>query len=169
MSALLCLCAVLWMPPPAALALAQARPAAAHDTGQRALNIEQHFRNLRRPDQPNHWLVAPAGYPANPDATAPVFAVPVAALREAFKSVVLQAAGAAVVEDSAAGLHVVVTTRLFGFRDDIRAQFIALGPRQSTLALHSASRVGYWDFGTNRRRVEDWLARTAAAIDSRRP
>lgn len=137
--------------------------------GHGALDIEPHFRNLHRPDSPNHWLLAPPGFPGNPDAVAPVFAVPVAVLREAFRAMLLQTAGTAVAEETAAGLHVIATTRVFRFRDDIRVQFIAIGPQQSTLALYSASRTGYWDLGTNRRRIEDWLARTAALLEARRP
>jgi uncharacterized protein (DUF1499 family) len=135
--------------------------------GKKTVDIEPYFRDLSRPDSPNHWLVAPAGFPARPDAVSPVFAVPVARLRETFKEAVLGIPGIAVAGETAEGLHLVATTRVFRFRDDIRVQFIAIGPQQSTLALYSASRAGYWDFGTNRRRIEDWLARTAAALRAR--
>lgn len=79
----------------------------------------------------------------------------------------MQTPGAAVGSESPTGMHVVVSTRIFRFRDDVHVQFLQLGPRQSTLALYSASRTGYWDLGTNRRRVEDWLARTEAALRAR--
>jgi uncharacterized protein (DUF1499 family) len=131
--------------------------------------MDSFFSSLRRPASHNHWLVAPAGFPGRPDATAPVHAVPVAVLRETFKAVIAQSPGAAVVAETADGLQIGVTTRVFQFRDDVRVQFIALGQQQSTLALYSASRTGYWDFGTNRRRLEDWLARLAAALQSRTP
>jgi uncharacterized protein (DUF1499 family) len=135
--------------------------------GSVTLDIEPYFRNLQRPDSPNHWLVAPAGFPGKPDATAPFFAVPVAVLREAFMAMLRQTPGVALAEETSTGLHLVVTTQVFRFRDDIRVQFIAIGAQQSTLALYSASRAGYWDLGTNRRRIEDWLARTAAALGAR--
>lgn len=134
---------------------------------QASMDVAPYFRTLRRPDSPNHWLAAPAGFPGNPDAVAPVLEVPAAVLREAFRAVVKKTPGAAVESESAAGMHVVVTTRIFRFRDDIHAQFIVIGAQQSTLALYSASRAGYWDFGTNRRRIEDWLARTVAALGTR--
>lgn len=140
---------------------------AVQQTGTGAGEIEAYFHKLQRPDSPNHWLAAPAGFSGNPDAPAPVFEVPVAVLREAFMTMLRQTPGVAVAEETATGLHAVATTRLFRFRDDIRVQFIAVGPQQSTLAVYSASRAGYWDFGTNRRRVEDWLARTAAALGAR--
>lgn len=151
----------------AALLLAGAWPSAGAGAGKEGM--DSFFSSLQRPDSPNHWLVAPAGFPGQPDATAPVHAVPVAVLRETFKAVIAQSPGATVVAETADGLQVVVTTRVFRFRDDVRVQFIALGPQQSTLALYSASRTGYWDFGANRRRLEDWLARLAAALQSRVP
>ncbi|MBX3649870.1 MAG: DUF1499 domain-containing protein [Burkholderiales bacterium] len=133
-----------------------------------SMDVAPYFRTLRRPDSPNHWLAAPAGFPGNPDAAAPVFEVPAAALREALRVVVTQTPGAAVESESAAGMHIVVTTRIFRFRDDVHVQFLQPGPQQSTLAVYSASRVGYWDLGTNRRRVEDWLARIAAVLEAGR-
>lgn len=151
----------------AALLLAGAWPAAGAGAGKEGM--DSFFSSLQRPDSPNHWLVAPAEFSGHPDATAPVHAVPVAVLRGAFKKVIAQSPGAAVVAESADGLQVVVTTRVFRFRDDVHVQFIALGPQQSTLALYSASRTGYWDFGTNRRRLEDWLARLAAALQPPAP
>ena len=67
------------------------------------------------------------------------------------------------------GLHIVLTSAVFSFKDDVRVHVIALSPQQSTLALYSASRVGYWDLGTNRRRVEDWLARLQNALSTVKP
>lgn len=126
--------------------------------------MQAFFSILRRPASPNHWLVAPAAFVVKPDAVAPVYGVSAARLREAFGMVVRQTPRAVVSAETADGLHVVVTTAVFGFKDDLRVQFIAVSPQQSTLALYSASRAGYWDLGTNRRRVEDWLARLAAVV-----
>jgi uncharacterized protein (DUF1499 family) len=126
--------------------------------------IEQYFATLKRPESPNHWMVAPAGFPGRPDAVAPEFPVPVTSLRNAFRTMLRQVPGADIVAETEDGLHVVSTTRLFRFRDDVRVQFIGIDAQRSTLALYSASRAGYWDFGTNRRRIGDWLARTAQVL-----
>lgn len=126
--------------------------------------MENFFRGLQRPDSPNHWLVAPADIGAKPDAAAPVYAVPAGVLRAAFKVMLNQVPRTAIAAETADGLHVVATSAVFGFQDDIRVLFVALGPQQSTLALYSASRVGYWDLGANRRRIEDWLRRMADAL-----
>lgn len=127
------------------------------------------FSTLQRPDSPNHWLVAPADFVAKPDAVAPEFALPAPQLREQFIAMLRDLPRVEIVAQSADFLHVVSTTAVFRFRDDVRVQFIALGPERSTLAIHSASRVGYSDFGTNRRRIEEWLARLQQAAQRREP
>ena len=48
-------------------------------------------------------------------------------------------------------LHAVFTTRLMRYRDDVEFLFDEPGRR---IEVRSASRVGYGDMGTNRRRVE---------------
>lgn len=128
------------------------------------VTLDNYFSNLTRPDSPNHWLIAPTDFAIKPDAVAPVFEAPVPVLIETFKTVVLRSEGAAVLAESANGMHVVATTPLMGFKDDIRALFIPVGQGRSTIALYSASRVGYWDLGTNRRRAEDWLKQVQNAL-----
>jgi uncharacterized protein (DUF1499 family) len=128
------------------------------------VTLDNYFKTLKRPDTPNTWLVAPVDFVIKPDAVAPVFPVPVAQLRAAFKTVVLGVEGAAIVAESSDGMHVVATTRILRFKDDVRALFIPLGEHKSTIALYSASRVGSWDLGTNRRRVESWIRQTQQAL-----
>ena len=48
-------------------------------------------------------------------------------------------------------LHAVFTTRMLRFRDDVEFLF---DPEARVIHFRSASRVGYRDFGTNRRRME---------------
>jgi uncharacterized protein (DUF1499 family) len=48
-------------------------------------------------------------------------------------------------------LHAECRSRLFGFVDDLEFQ---LDPVTGVIAVRSAARVGYSDFGVNRRRVE---------------
>lgn len=128
------------------------------------VKLDNFFESLKRPGSPNNWLIAPADFVIKPEAVAPVFEAPVSVLRETFKSVVLRSEGTAVVVESADGMHVLVTTRLMGFKDDIRVLFIPVGQDKSTIALYSASRVGYWDLGANRRRLEDWINQTQNAL-----
>lgn len=165
---LLCNCVAAVLLPAGALAgNLSAGAAGVHDGNAMTLKPDSFFSSLRRPASPNHWLVAPADFAVRPDAVAPVFAVPAAVLRETLKTVMLRAQGTAVAAESADSLHVVVTTPVFRFRDDVRVQLIPFAPQQSSFALYSASRVGYWDLGANRRRLEDWVAQMRHALESR--
>lgn len=56
-------------------------------------------------------------------------------------------------------LHVESRSALFGFVDDVEFQ---LRPADNTIAVRSASRLGYWDLGVNRRRVEQIRERLRA-------
>lgn len=56
-----------------------------------------------------------------------------------------------VVTKTDAYLHAESRSALFGFVDDVEFQ---LRPADKTIAVRSASRLGYWDLGVNRRRVE---------------
>ena len=58
-----------------------------------------------------------------------------------------------IVSDEPDYLHAVFTTRIMRYRDDV--EFHAR-PQQGEIAVRSASRVGYSDMGTNRKRVE-WI------------
>lgn len=53
-------------------------------------------------------------------------------------------------------LHATFTSGLFGFVDDV--EFVLDDPNK-VIHVRSASRVGYWDMGANRQRVEDLRAR----------
>lgn len=48
-------------------------------------------------------------------------------------------------------LHAECRSRVFGFVDDLE---LSLAPDGETISVRSASRLGYADFGVNRRRVE---------------
>lgn len=164
------LCSALAVLLPAVMAQTVAPGAnAVHDAARVNPKMEHYFKSLQRPDTPNHWLVAPADFPGRPDAVAPVFSVPAATVQSALRTVIRQTRGAVIHGEMPDGLHVVVTSAIFSFKDDVRIQVISLLPQQSTLAIHSASRVGYWDLGANRRRVEDWLVRLQIALSAPKP
>lgn len=48
-------------------------------------------------------------------------------------------------------LRTEATSRVFRFVDDVEFQIV---PAENVIHVRSASRVGYWDLGVNRRRVE---------------
>ncbi len=85
-----------------------------------------------------------------------VLAVPPDQGWPAVAKAVAELQGARVVEQSDTYLHAECRSRLFGFVDDLE---LHLQPNQGVVAVRSASRVGYWDFGANRRRVKGLRSR----------
>ena len=65
------------------------------------------------------------------------------------RSVVTAMPRTEIIEESADYIHFVFKTAFFGFQDDV--EFERDG---AVIHVRSASRVGYGDLGTNRRRVE---------------
>ena len=84
---------------------------------------------------------------------------PLAAVRE----IVIAWPGARVVEEATGYLHMECRSRLFRFVDDLE---LAREETTGTIHVRSAARIGYTDFGVNRRRVERLRRRlrTAGAI-----
>lgn len=60
-------------------------------------------------------------------------------------------AGVAIVDEEKLYLHATFTSPLFGFVDDVE---FSLSLEMLQIEVRSASRLGWWDFGANRRRVE---------------
>lgn len=56
-----------------------------------------------------------------------------------------------IVQETSGYLHAECQSALFGFVDDLE---LHLRPAENIIAIRSASRLGYADFGVNRRRVE---------------
>lgn len=57
-------------------------------------------------------------------------------------------------------LHVTLKSRVLGFVDDLE---LKLDPQTKMISIRSASRSGYFDFGVNRRRVENLRQQLTAA------
>ena len=62
-----------------------------------------------------------------------------------------QTPGLTIIENSGGYLRAEARTRILRFVDDV--EFMAR-PEEGIIAMRSASRLGYYDFGTNRRRLE---------------
>jgi Protein of unknown function (DUF1499) len=122
---------------------------------------------LRGPLPGNAFLACPPGYCRIAGATAsPVVAVDADRLYWALMRVVTAAPRVTVVSDDPRRRRIVLIQRspFFGFPDIVVAEIVALGAGRSSVALYSRARHGRYDFGVNRRRVEGWLGRLAAAI-----
>ncbi|KJG34851.1 DUF1499 domain-containing protein [Photobacterium angustum] len=68
---------------------------------------------------------------------------------EEIKQVALQLPGAKIADQSDHYLHIEATSKVFRFIDDFEVE-----KKAELLQVRSASRVGYSDFGVNRKRVE---------------
>jgi uncharacterized protein (DUF1499 family) len=77
--------------------------------------------------------------------------LPYVSIPELVLAVKKQIPRASVVKRSESYLHVEVRSRLFGFVDDLE---LRLDEYAQKTQVRSASRVGYYDFGVNRKRVE---------------
>lgn len=96
--------------------------------------------------------VEPIAFSGSPDAAMDRLAAAIAALPRG-----------RVMKREGSYLHAEVSSRLFGFVDDLEAQ---VDPAAGVLHLRSGSRVGVNDYGVNRRRVERLRARFGAGDDA---
>lgn len=62
-------------------------------------------------------------------------------------------------DSEALRIKFVATTGLMRFKDDVDIEVIPVSEGKATLAVYSRSRVGYSDFGTNRKRVRNLIKR----------
>jgi len=80
-----------------------------------------------------------------------VLAVPAVAAWSRIVDIIAGLPRTEIVERSATYVHATCRTRWLGFVDDLELE---LRPASGTVAVRSASRVGYSDLGVNRRRIE---------------
>jgi len=78
----------------------------------------------------------------------------------ALKSIIESTQRTSIVEERADYLYAEFTSKLIGYVDDVEFYF---PPNEPVIHVRSASRLGYSDFGVNRKRIEDIRAKLAAA------
>ena len=83
------------------------------------------------------------------------FSLPVAKAWRLLQAQVAKLPRTVVVTDKPDYLHVECRSAVFGFVDDLEFQLRA---EQGVIAVRSAARTGYYDFGANRQRVDDLRA-----------
>ncbi len=110
-------------------------------------------------EKPNQFLMCPDGYCKDtPHAASPVFDKPVAELRAAWDEAVAAAPRLKKVpEQDPMRRTYIQRSKLMRFPDAISAEFIALGPDKSSLAVFSRSKYGYSDAGVTGARIRGWL------------
>jgi uncharacterized protein (DUF1499 family) len=85
-------------------------------------------------------------------------AAPAAEAWRAARAAVLSLPRTQIVAETGGYLHAECRSAVFGFVDDLE---LHLRPAQGMIAVRSAARLGYSDFGVNRRRIERLRARLA--------
>ena len=126
------------------------------------------IRSLRTRSAPHDALACPAGVCCIPaDFESPDFAVPEAELLTAVQALISAAPRTIFVakDDTLRQLVFVQRSRIFRFPDTIWIQTVNRGP-DTSLIIYSRSNYGYWDFGVNKRRVRNWLAKLTKQIET---
>lgn len=119
------------------------------------------FRHLKLKGSPNEYLVAPDSLckEAVPHCPADIYDVPASELRDAVMHVVtrqprIELAG---MDEDNMAFEFVQYSSVLNFKDMISIRVIPVDGKNSTLAIFSRSKSGYYDFGVNRKRVDSWL------------
>lgn len=121
------------------------------------------FPALKRPSRPNNWLVAPAGFAgmAGVNEDAPVFSKSPKQVFDVVMDLVLERIEWRLRASDPDTLRIsfVAVTPLMKFKDDVYVQAVPVegDPARSSVAVYSASRIGYSDMGTNAKRVKELL------------
>ena len=117
---------------------------------------------LRGPLPQNGFLACPAGYCAvEAGMVSPDMPVDADRLVRLWPEVVQAESGIVMIEARPDRRRFVLIqhSAALRFPDVVTVEFVALGPRRSSVAVYSRARYGKLDFGVNRRRVETWIAR----------
>ena len=124
------------------------------------------FETLKKSPKPNSWLVGPAELLAAsaPDGPAPVFEAPAAQVFSTLKEVVQQDSSTSSLQVDEDARHLCYAAKIFVFQDDVDVKVVEIAADKTELAVYSRSRVGYSDFGVNRKRVEALVQKIRAAL-----
>ena len=125
------------------------------------------FATLERGTAPNQYLLCPASVcSTQTDGVAPVYEVPVTKLQAVWDEMIVEEPRVQVLRRDITNQQIdyVQRTRLLRFPDLVTVRFVPLDDTHATLAIYSRSVYGEGDFGVNRARVEEWLAKLKARI-----
>ena len=126
------------------------------------------FATLERGPTPNRYLLCPESVcSTQTDGVAPVFDVPVTKLQAAWDELIAEEPRVQVLRRDITNQQIdyVQRTRFLRFPDLITVRFVPIDDTHATLAIYSRSVYGEGDFGVNRARVEEWLAKLKARVE----
>lgn len=122
---------------------------------------------VARTGHANDWLICPQSMcTAKPSAMAASYVAPPAEQYAVWRAVLAaQPRVTPIAEDPSRGLLLVQDrTPLLRFVDTISIRVLPGADGGSTFAAYSKSNIGRYDFGTNRRRLERWVAAVTARL-----
>jgi uncharacterized protein (DUF1499 family) len=125
------------------------------------------FATLERGPTPNQYLLCPTSVcSTQTDGAAPVYDVPVTKLQAAWDEMIAEEPRVQVLRRDITNQQIdyVQRTRLLRFPDLVTVRFVPVDDTHATLVIYSRSVYGEGDFGVNRARVEEWLAKLKARI-----
>ena len=116
--------------------------------------ITINFNHLTLPKKPNHALMCPKNV-CNIQAhlNSPCYEINVKTLKETLKNYFQSQPRYTLVSESNEQLQYTQHSLIFKFPDIITVQFYAYNKYQSTLAILSYAKYGYYDFGVNEKRI----------------
>jgi Protein of unknown function (DUF1499) len=125
------------------------------------------FATLQRRSSPNDFLACPSGLcKAKAEIDSPVFGLPAERLMAAWARAIKAESSVTQLRFDVAvkQFDYVQRTPLMRYPDLVSVRFYELAAGQSSVGIYSRSVYGYGDMGTNRRRVERWLASLRAEL-----
>lgn len=126
------------------------------------------FQDFTLPASPNSYYVAPEDFSAvTPQEISPIYNVDVDTLSIAWHAVIKRQPRITELEQKAFQFSYIQRTKWLNFPDYIDVKLIPSSSTQSTIAIFSRSKYGYYDFGTNQQRVQSWLAQLNQEIDDK--
>lgn len=126
------------------------------------------FSELTPPRRPNWCLALPEAWKgAHAKLSVPSFPVARGRLREATVHAIREEPRTNLIrlDKQARQAEFEQRSAIFGFADRVVIEFVELGPEESSLAIYSRSKTGYWDLGVNCRRIRRWLAAVASELE----
>ena len=119
------------------------------------------FAHFKRSRRPNNVLMLPPDFEAASaaDSTSPVFEASADDLAQAAKAALLDRPRTTLVRDVDANhqFAAVERSKLCRWPDTITVQAVQAADGAASLAIYSAAKYGYRDFGVNRARVDNLL------------
>jgi uncharacterized protein (DUF1499 family) len=118
------------------------------------------FDTIPRERKPNRALALPAHSPRDDaDLECPVFPANVEQLRDAVVSIAAREPRTHLLhlDREAMQAEFEQSSKIFRFPDTITVAFEAVDATHATLSIYSRAKLGHYDFGVNRKRVQRWL------------